>query len=91
MSPTPQERADAYRRWFQMRKDLRRTKIGDRQYRITRRSTGEEVGIVTMTGERSRDDYPWDVLTDLKQIGAQATLDDSLGQIAAALVEREER
>lgn len=62
---------------------LKRKKIGDRNYNLVDTATGQVIANVVMTGEYSRDDYPWDWhLTDGKIFGR---LNASTGSSAESL------
>lgn len=82
MSPT-------YAYHYRMVKRLKRRKVGDRKYEIILRSTGEVVAVSVMTGERGRDDYPWEVeMTHpgAPRIGSQPTLTQCIDNVAAQLL-----
>ena len=75
-------------------RNLKRRKVGDRQYEIIDKKTGEVVASAACTGEPGRDDYPWDVvLTEdgAPSIGAQPTLTQCIDMVATHILGKDLR
>lgn len=78
-----------YARHAELVRSLKRRKIGDRKYAIIDRTTGQQVGEAAMTGEYSRDDYPWEGDSIHGVTGSQDSLRAVIEKIATQMLNAE--